>query len=864
MTNCKCTTAGAPASRRSRRLLSVEQDDMWEDAAEDFDLEMWEDTPAERMLAAHMAAASASSAIGSSMGGSGGGSMDGSGGGSMDGSAGFAGAPSAFYFDGTSCQCQPTGAAVCGPGQAIQTTGGKCMACASQKFKMFAGAQACGTCPNGSASNDITNPTKCMCDPILQSAKSPATRRLMSHTVKSGVFFDGSKCVNQAGCPIGSGWALNGRAHTVTQKYVCTVCATGKYQAAADATVPCADVTVCAAGKQAGAWAAGADTVCTDAPSAPDGIPAPAWAIIQLIINPTCSSTLVQNHTAIEFVYKHFILANRVEAPPCAFAQVMLFGLLAHSGGIATPKGRLGKAFFWGMLLCMLVQVLFTFASIASYIAAWASFSSGHAKCLMPWKHGHAYFNMIAFGTLGCHPQLLAYACVLMMYMLVHVEARRVWCIVNLNRAVGKFWVSFSVDWNWLGLENWLGFTSLLPLVAGLYTIFSFLVFIGSMSVFFSLAFLPVALASGAVLLATGGLMYGLRQVTRGEGRWPPVKALHGATSFFAFNEEGRSDAMGGLMVIPLTCTLCTLAISPLVAWGTPLALHFYAGSYTKDSYASSVEANNALIKNVYSCAFQGFKHWDFALPLLELDAEKLWQALQDVLHWPELSWGPERLMQDAEGMLTLNALVGLLKSFMCAAAAGLAFCGFVAPNVPSNKVAGDENWTGFHAVVKLLGLSREAPPTILLLQGQTNHANKMGTYTLVSDESAPDGLALWKLAKQSRRIYKDTKEPISVFLYYVKERKEWHVGCGRNMHRSFKGETGSCWMFMTSKGTEVAPNLATGKWYASVDEDAHPSSFPAHYSRSFSNVSQSFSCTVPAALAAPVPANQLQTHLAS
>ena len=52
-----------------------------------------------------------------------------------------------------------------------------------------------------------------------------------------------------------------------------------------------------------------------------------------------------------------------------------------------------------------------------------------------------SFFAMNAFATLGFHPQLLAYAAVLMMYTLVLVEARRMWCAVRLNRDVGKWWV---------------------------------------------------------------------------------------------------------------------------------------------------------------------------------------------------------------------------------------------------------------------------------------------------------------------------------------------------------------------------------------------------------------------------------------
>ena len=59
--------------------------------------------------------------------------------------------------------------------------------------------------------------------------------------------------------------------------------------------------------------------------------------------------------------------------------------------------------------------------------------------------------------------------------------------------------------------------------------------------------------------------------------------------------------------------------------------------------------------------------------------------------------------MQNAEVMLTLNALVGLLKSL---ASAIIAFMKLVAPNVPTSKIAGDQAWGGLSAVRKIAAVS--------------------------------------------------------------------------------------------------------------------------------------------------------------
>ena len=148
----------------------------------------------------------------------------------------------------------------------------------------------------------------------------------------------------------------------------------------------------------------------------------------------------------------------------------------------------------------------------------------------------------------------------------------------------------------------------------------------------------------------------------------------------------------------PLLFTILGLALSPLVSWGVPLALHTYAGN--------SVTANNALIEAAYAAAFQSFVSWRFVLPVFELDAHKLWQALKDTLNLPELSWGAEKLMQNAVAMQTLNAIVGVLKSLLSAVSAGLALCKVMAPNVPTSKIAGSDVWDGIEEVRKIAVVS--------------------------------------------------------------------------------------------------------------------------------------------------------------
>eukprot|EP00937_MAST-01D_sp_MAST-1D-sp2_P002815 g2815.t1 len=121
------------------------------------------------------------------------------------------------------------------------------------------------------------------------------------------------------------------------------------------------------------------------------------------------------------------------------------------------------------------------------------------------------------------------------------------------------------------------------------------------------------------------------------------------------------------------------------------------------------VAANNALIKHTYTAAFQSFSSADFKVPIFDIDAQMLLQAANDVLrYWPELSWGPVRLMQNAKAMLVLNAITGALRGLLALITATIAVgtesessredpveqceecpCGDRAPNVPFSKLGG-------------------------------------------------------------------------------------------------------------------------------------------------------------------------------
>lgn len=420
--------------------------------------------------------------------------------------------------------------------------------------------------------------------------------------------------------------------------------------------------------------------------SAPPSAPTPALALTQLIINTSCSSEHISNSTAIAFVQRHLIFANRFEAAPRAAALVILFYVLAHAAAVPTPRGRLGTAFFWAWVCCVQVQAVYGGLMVAAYSMSIAAFGWQHAACLTEWRHGASSYGLLAFGTLGFQPELLVYLTVWQLYGLLLVEAARVYSVVRRNRDVKAFWVGKQRG----GFRFWLQLAAYVPsITAGV-------AFVVSLAWIFSVAFLGVCLPAVAAIAAMCWAMRRLQRWSAGGSaqRWAITRGLHASLAWL-----GSSSHEGGLVMRPFVRSMGLLAVSPLVVWGVLLALHVYAGG--------SAQANTELIALVYQASFKGLTAWDMEIDLL--DVSDPLEALQSMLRLPNLGDGPERLMRGSQALLTLGGLVGLLKAVVSAITATLAFCSTVPPNVPTSKLTGDEGWRGSDKVREAIGLPTTA-----------------------------------------------------------------------------------------------------------------------------------------------------------
>ena len=93
---------------------------------------------------------------------------------------------------------------------------------------------------------------------------------------------------------------------------------------------------------------------------------------------------------------------------------------------------------------------------------------------------------------------------------------------------------------------------------------------------------------------------------------------------------------------------------------------------------------------------FSSLRDASFSIPILDIDLASIKKAMDDLLNLLEVdiwSLGPEVLLNNAQGFLTLNVLVSLLKPVLSASTAILALANVVSPNVPTSKLAGDSDF---------------------------------------------------------------------------------------------------------------------------------------------------------------------------
>jgi hypothetical protein len=292
------------------------------------------------------------------------------------------------------------------------------------------------------------------------------------------------------------------------------------------------------------------------------------------------------------------------------------------------------------------------------------------------------------------------------MYLLLLVEAVRAWGKErNAEDANSHFIDTFPKVLAMLTL----GFPGIVGLA----------VFCGSLSMVFSVCFVPVALLQFLLIALICFVFVLLHKATSNfdSGYGQGLKAaIHNATFFFVgygelclqiwesnvfeklegqvqFNDSAPQNmlircmwslcgwwvdlwpalknmaeiTMGeglDLMAVPLLACSVSLTLSPLVLYGTMLAFHVYGGQTVADQFYDPQPGSNGLIRDVYAEVFYDVRTPQWGWPGIELDWGKMLATVQHgtSLYQRAKDWTPERLMEGAEGMFTFGAFLGLLK----------------------------------------------------------------------------------------------------------------------------------------------------------------------------------------------------------
>ena len=411
------------------------------------------------------------------------------------------------------------------------------------------------------------------------------------------------------------------------------------------------------------------------APAAPTNatIPAAIAGIHGAFVKTTCTDPRV-----IRYVSK-MLTAFTFEGH---VGQLLLvYGTMALGQLAAIPTPTIGKplgvAMWAAWVGCMLFQLLFVVLSLVTWFASFDSVR-GHG-CLVEWAHGYSMLDVMALMTSGFHPFLLANIAVLNFYAMLLVQAARVWCVTRYDRDVGRWWVFCNA------------FPTYLPSATFAWTAFTALMWLGSASVVFGFAFLPMALLQFLPLLAALYFTCWLHERTRGSKSALAKHAFSASTfpadlgdDFFSIGDRTQSEQEAGLFSSQLLMFLIAAFLAPMVYHGAHLAFFVYSGV--------GAAATTARTGQLYGFTYPG----DISFPVIaDLDPAKAVAAAAALLEasFDVTDLDTDALLASADGFLTLGFLVSLIKPVISALAAVLVFADMATKNVPTWKLGGDEDW---------------------------------------------------------------------------------------------------------------------------------------------------------------------------
>eukprot|EP00935_MAST-01C_sp_MAST-1C-sp1_P001971 g1971.t1 len=330
----------------------------------------------------------------------------------------------------------------------------------------------------------------------------------------------------------------------------------------------------------------------------------------------------------------------------------------------------------------LVVQIINQIFPMLYFTLAFAATVKNHADCLVPFNGHSSMMSMVWVFSSAFHPFMLTSLGLILMFVTVLVQTERVSSIVKHGKDLDEFWT------------RTVGFDRFLPRVFwALYAwpAITLGLFLCTIAFLFALPFVGIEILVYVLVAGLCALMKRLYKWTEGsEKAW--VQAVHAGTTAFggAGNEEdGFDPASGGLFGSATFAPVGTFMASPFVLYGVVFAWSTYSSNY------SSAQLNE-LIVDLYHHSFHVFIHaeFDFSAFFDINNIEAALKAMQAIYDDPfSLAPSPEKYVEAAQGHLLLGSLVSFFKLLLSAIVAVLAYAKVVAPNIPTNKVAGNDKF---------------------------------------------------------------------------------------------------------------------------------------------------------------------------
>jgi hypothetical protein len=227
-----------------------------------------------------------------------------------------------------------------------------------------------------------------------------------------------------------------------------------------------------------------------------------------------------------------------------------------------------------------------------------------------------------------------------------------------------------------------IGLTIIPTVFFCLWPAFNLFLWIFSLSIFFSICFLPTALLLLGIMYLLVGLLGRLHHWAKQivVGKWdaneqkydpedkmqssvptPAVQVVYNVTApyhvFFHFymmlilgeEEIAFEETSGNAFFFPVFFTLLMFSLSPLVRSGDHLAFHAYSG-----------HKGGPLIGEEYAFTYDT-SH--LTMPTFNPDLAAAVEAVAFGFDWPELDWGPENFKMLSRDLQTCTVLLAFLKS---------------------------------------------------------------------------------------------------------------------------------------------------------------------------------------------------------